>query len=74
MRRAVQPLNRPAPGTDPELTAAARVASTDAYRLAMLVGAALLVAGAATNYVGLRPGRERPEPTGRGAPVTGSSG
>lgn len=34
-------------------------ASTDAFRLAMLVSSALLVAGAATNAVGIRnPARE----------------
>lgn len=57
VRAAVQPLNRPAPGTDERIAEAARVASTDAYHLAMLVGAALLVAGGAANWVGLR---ERP--------------
>jgi EmrB/QacA subfamily drug resistance transporter len=54
VRAAVQPLNRPAPGTDARIAEAARVASTDAYRLAMLVGVALLVAGGLTNWVGLR--------------------
>ena len=57
-RAAVQPLNRPVPGTDVRIAEAARVASTDAYRLAMLVGVALLVAGGLTNWIGLR---DRPE-------------
>lgn len=57
-RAAVQPLNRPVPGTDVRIAEAARVASTDAYRLAMLVGAGLLVAGGLTNWIGLR---DRPE-------------
>jgi hypothetical protein len=54
LRQSVAPLNRPAPGTSPEVVAAARVASTNAYHLAMLVGATLLVAGAAANWIGLR--------------------
>jgi len=62
-RAAVQPLNRPVPGTDVRIAEAARVASTDAYRLAMLVGAALLVAGGLTNWIGLR---DRPEERRRG--------
>jgi EmrB/QacA subfamily drug resistance transporter len=56
VRAAVQPLNRPATSVDRAVAEAARVASTDAYHLAMLVGAGLLVAGAVTNYLGLREG------------------
>ena len=80
LRRDVAPLNRPARGTSPEIVAAARVASTNAYHLAMLVGAALLVAGAATNWIGLReqgpaaptgganrPGAKGPGPRGDGS-------
>ncbi|HEY0443938.1 MAG TPA: MFS transporter [Candidatus Limnocylindrales bacterium] len=77
IRRTVQPLNPPPAGTSPALALAAREASTDAYHLASLVSAALLVAGAAANYVGLREerpaGRERA--TGEaatGAPTTDS--
>ena len=58
MRAVVQPLNEPAAGASPELVAAAREASVDALRLAALVCAALLAAGAAVNWVGLRPGRQ----------------
>ncbi len=54
LRRAVAPLNPPAPGVTAEVRAAARDASTDAYHLAVLVSAVLLVGGAAVNYVGLR--------------------
>lgn len=54
VREQVQPLTRPAAGTDPALAAAAQEASTDAFRLAMLVSAALLVVGAAINAVGIR--------------------
>jgi hypothetical protein len=37
------------------LAAAAKVASTDAFHLAMIVGATLMVSGAVVNAVGLRP-------------------
>jgi hypothetical protein len=59
VREQVQPLTRPSDGTDPALADAAREASNDAFRLAMLVSAALLVAGSAINAVGIRnPDRE----------------
>ena len=58
-RHDIQPLNQPAAGVSPELLAASREASTDAFHLAALVGAGLLFAGAAVNRVGLS-GR-RPE-------------
>jgi Na+/melibiose symporter-like transporter len=49
VRTQYQPLN-PAPTTaDPQVIAAVHSASTDAFRLAMLVAAGLLVAGAAVN-------------------------
>jgi hypothetical protein len=54
VRASVQPLTSTGPDVDPELADAARRASTDAFRLAMLVSAALLLAGAAINAVGIR--------------------
>jgi hypothetical protein len=54
MRAVVQPLNVPVAGASPELVAAARAASVDALRLAAAVCAALLLAGSAANWVGLR--------------------
>ncbi len=57
VRAAVQPLNPPPAGTDPSTAAAIDQASTDAFRLVMLVDAALLLAGAAVNGFGLRRGR-----------------
>ena len=48
------PLAPPPPGTPPAGAAAAAAASTDAFRLAMIAAAALLVLGAAINLVGLR--------------------
>jgi hypothetical protein len=62
VREQVQPLTRPPDGTDPVLAAAARQASTDAFRLAMLVAAALLAAGAAVNAVGIRNPDRSPAP------------
>lgn len=60
LRQAVQPLNPQKPGDNvaPEVRAAAREASTDAFHIASITCAALLVAGAAVNFVGLRAGRE----------------
>jgi EmrB/QacA subfamily drug resistance transporter len=54
VREQVQPLTRSPADTDPTLADAAREASTDAFRLAMLASAALLVGGAAINAAGIR--------------------
>lgn len=54
VREQVQPLTLPPPGTDPMLADAAQRASTDAFHLSMIVSAALLLAGAAINAVGIR--------------------
>ncbi len=54
VREQVQPLTSLPRGTDPQLATAARQASTDAFRLAMIVSAGLLLAGAAINAVGIR--------------------
>jgi EmrB/QacA subfamily drug resistance transporter len=54
LRAAVSPLNRPAPGTGQALKAAATLASGDAFHVAMLIGAALILAGAFVNLVGIR--------------------
>ena len=66
VRQQVQPLTSTPDGTDPALADAAREASTDAFHLAMLVAAGLLVAGGAMNAVGIR------NPA-RGAPSTRST-
>jgi EmrB/QacA subfamily drug resistance transporter len=52
-RQEVSPLNVPE-GSDPQVVDAARVASTDAFHLSVLVGTALLWIGAAVNAVGIR--------------------
>jgi EmrB/QacA subfamily drug resistance transporter len=54
LRREVAPLDVPAPGTSAAVVGAAREASTGAVRLAMIVGAALLLTGAVINAVGIR--------------------
>lgn len=80
-RADVAPLNQPSGSVSAEVRTAARAASTDAFRLAMLVSVGLLLAGAAINAVGIRnpsaegrhggPGREQPphEGAGAGGPV-----
>jgi EmrB/QacA subfamily drug resistance transporter len=50
-RSQVSPLNTPA---DPQLVAIVRDASTSSFRLAMLVGAGLLLVGALVNAIGIR--------------------
>ena len=54
VRAQVQPLTRPPADTEPALMDAARQASTDAFHLAMLVSAGLLLAGAVINAAGIR--------------------
>ncbi|MET0801124.1 MAG: MFS transporter [Actinomycetota bacterium] len=84
-RADVAPLNQPAQGVSAEIRAAARSSSTDAFHLAMMVSAGLLLVGAAINAVGIRnpagagrragPGGERPpdrEAAGAGGPVRSS--
>lgn len=55
LRAVVQPLNAPGEGVDAALASAARLASAEAFRVAILVVAALLLAGALVNWIGLRP-------------------
>jgi EmrB/QacA subfamily drug resistance transporter len=64
-RSHVSPLNTP---SDPSLIAAAREASTASFHLAMLIGAALLLAGAIVNAVGIRnPSPKKVEETAESA-------
>lgn len=74
LRAAYQPLNPPPPDADPQLAAAAKEASTDAFHLAYLAAAALMLAGAAVNYVGLRPGPRPGTESTAGATSGGASG
>ena len=54
VRGEVAPLNVPSPGASEDVRRAARDASTGAFHLAMLVGAVLLLGGAAINAAGIR--------------------
>lgn len=55
IRASIVPLNPPKAGTPDDQVAAAKVASVDAFQLAALVSAGLLIAGSATSWLGLRP-------------------
>ena len=65
LRAVVSPLNRPHPGVSAAMAAAARMASGDAFHVAMVIGAALLVAGALVNLVGI----VSPKPEQTAAPL-----
>jgi EmrB/QacA subfamily drug resistance transporter len=54
VRRAFQPLNPPPSGTSPDQLRAATQASIDAFHLAVLVAAVLLVIGGLVSWFGLR--------------------
>ena len=54
IRAAYQALNPPPKDAPAALVDATRNASTDAFHLAVVVGAGLLIAGAGVNLVGLR--------------------
>ncbi len=68
LRAQISPLNRPADSVPLSQVRAARAASTDAYHLAMVVGAALLLVGAATNAVGIRNPRAHEAQAGAESP------
>ncbi|MBI2763297.1 MAG: MFS transporter [Chloroflexi bacterium] len=55
LRATVQPLNAPDPSVGLAIEQAARVASTEAFHITILVVTALLVAGAVVSWFGLRP-------------------
>jgi len=55
VRQQIAPLNPPAPGVPGNVREAARIASTQAFHLAMLASAALFLVGAAINAVGIEP-------------------
>ena len=54
VRAAIPPLNAPAPQVPSDQVVAARAASTEAFHLAMVTSAGLLLAGAAVNWLGIR--------------------
>jgi MFS family permease len=61
LRAQVSPLNRPTTSAPADVATQARYASADAFHTAMLISAALLVAGAAANAIGVA--RKQPEET-----------
>jgi EmrB/QacA subfamily drug resistance transporter len=62
LRQHLQPLNPPPGDASQALAAAARAASTDAFHLAILVAATLLILGALVNWYGIR-GSDAAHPT-----------
>jgi hypothetical protein len=54
VRAEFAPMNPPKGDVTPEVAEAAKEASVDAFRVATLIAAVLLVAGSTTNLVGLR--------------------
>lgn len=67
-RQQVAPLNPPDEGVPPAVVRAAREASTDAFHLAMIVGAGLLLTGAAVNALWIKnPSRPPDSADGEGA-------
>jgi EmrB/QacA subfamily drug resistance transporter len=71
--KAIQPLNPPPEGTSAVLAAAARAASTDAFHLAIIVSATLLILGAIVNWYGIRGGgsAHQAEPSTEGPAAVG---
>lgn len=74
LRAAYEPLNPPPPDAPPELAAAAKVASTNAFHLVALVAAVLMVAGAVVNAVGLRDPPGKRNRAGGSAPDAAPTG
>ena len=75
LRAQYEAFHPPPDDAPPALATAAKSASTDAFHLAMIVGATLMVAGAAVNAVGLRePARVAREGVDTAAEVGPASG
>lgn len=74
VRKAFQPLNIPPSAATPQQMAAATQASMDAFHLAVIVAAALLVVGGLVSWFGLRP-KAGTDPAATAAPKpTGPAG
>jgi hypothetical protein len=73
LRSTFSPLNPPPSGADSAMAAAAQVASTDAFHLAVIVCAVLLAAGAVVNLLGLR-SNEGSTSAASEAPAAGAAG
>jgi hypothetical protein len=69
VRNKISPLNKPAERVSPQVLRAVRDSSTRSFHLAMLISAALLLAGATVNAVGIRnPRQQEPERADQAAP------
>jgi len=74
LRAQYEAFHPPPKDAPPALAAAAKTASTDAFHLAMIVGATLMVSGAAVNAVGLRPSSSaRAEAAATSKSISGST-
>jgi hypothetical protein len=74
-RTSVAPFNPPAAGMGMDVAAAARTASIGAFRVAMAIGAGVMIAGGVLNLVGIRPGaREAAQPLAAPSPTADDPG
>ncbi len=72
VRAVIVPLNPPPAGTPPDLAAAAKEASVNAFHLAAIVSAVLMAAGSAVSAVGLRKGAASAAPARETEPAVGA--
>ena len=72
VRNEISPLNRPVERVSPRVLQAVRESSTESFHLAMAVAAALLLAGAAINGIGVQ-NRPHADHQARTAPQSASS-
>jgi nitrate/nitrite transporter NarK len=73
VREQVSPLNAPHRDADAELKEGARGASTDAFRLAMLIAAVLCASGAAVNWAGIQDPKAGRADRDAAAPAAGAA-
>jgi len=69
VRADIPPINHPAPNVPPDQVAAAREASTDAFKLAMIGSSVLLFAGALTNGLFISNKQALEGPSAESAPI-----
>ena len=69
VRTDIPPISQPAPSVPPDQVAAAQIASTDAFHLAMIGSSILLFAGALTNGLFISNRQALEGPSREGAPI-----
>jgi hypothetical protein len=74
VRADIPPLNRPAPSVPVDQVVAARQASTESFHFAMLSAAALMAAGAATNWLFISNKQAIDGPSADAAPMPVAAG